>query len=240
MRLKYSGKNVLVLGGSCEIGLETTRLLSGCGLNVFPTFYSNGGKFKGVPGNVKPFFFDLGSEAALPGIAAGNYDYLVDLAHTDYEALIASAPDEAVEKYFKINVINRTKFLKAVTRKMLLRRFGRLVYVSSAAVRLPSEGQGYYAASKNAMESVYRQAGLELAGKGITSVCLRYCCLDGGRGKKFLERAALPPLTPAEAAGHIAFFLSDDSRGINAVSVTIDQGLPPHKRKLAPGRARKI
>lgn len=234
MCLRYSGKNVLILGGSSELGLETAKILSGRGLNVTSTFYSGKGKI-GRTG-VRPVFLDLGDEKTFSGVTAESCDYLVDLAHTDHESFVSAAADGEIEKYFRINVVNRTILLKRISRKMLLKRSGRLVYVSSAAVNLPAKGQGYYVSSKNAMESIYRQLGTELAEKGVTTVCLRYSCLDAGRGKRFLSDPPIPPLTPADAAEQIAYFLSDGARSINAVSVTIDQGLPSAKFKNPASR----
>lgn len=231
MCLKYSGKTALILGGSSELGLATAEVLSSRGLDVSATYYSNKKRLGARPGGVKPIFLDLGDKGTFPGVAAGSYDYVVDLAHTGEESLISSASDGGIEKYFSTNVVNRTILLKDISRKMLLRRFGRMVYVSSAAVNLPAEGQGYYVSAKNAVESIYRQLGLELVKKGVTAVCLRYSYLDGGRGKRFLENPPLPPPAPAEAAGQIAYFLSDGARSINAVSITIDQGLPSYKSK---------
>lgn len=235
MCLKYSGKTALILGGSSELGLATAKALSGRGLDVSATYYSNKNKFGTRPGKVKQVFLDLGDRKTFTGVTAGTYDYLVDLAHTSWESLISSASDVEIEKYFSANVVNRTLLLKAISRKMLLRRSGRLVYVSSAAVNLPAEGQGYYVSSKKAAESIYRQLGLELVKKGVTAVCLRYSYLDGGRGERYLENPPLPPLAPEEAAGQIAYFLSDGSRSMNAVSITIDQGLPFYKRKNREG-----
>ncbi|MBI4350409.1 MAG: SDR family oxidoreductase [Elusimicrobia bacterium] len=236
MCLKYTGRKVLILGGSSEIGLAAAKVLSGRGLEVFSTYYANQARLKAGAAKARPVYLDLGDIRTFSEVKAGSYDYLVDLAHTDRESLVLSAADSGIEEYFRTNVINRTILLKELGRKMLLRRFGRLVYVSSAALNLPSEGQGWYVSSKSAVESVYRQLGLELVKKGITTVCLRYSCLDGGRGKRFLEKPALPPIKPEEAAGQIAYFLSDGSRGINAVSITIDQGLPSYKRKSGGGR----
>jgi len=231
MSLKYKGEKVLILGGSSDIGLAAAKELSGRGLKVFSSYYSNKAKIKAGPGKVKPVYLDLGDVRTFSGVKAESYDYLVDLAHTDRESLVSSAADGEIDDYFRTNVINRTILLKEISRKMLLRRSGRMVYVSSAALNLPSEGQGFYVSSKSAVEGIYRQLGLELVKKGITTVCLRYSFLDGGRGKRFLQKPYLPPLTPEEAAGQLAYFLSDGSRSINATSITIDQGVPSYKRK---------
>lgn len=236
MCLKYSGKTVLILGGSSELGLETAKVLAARGLRVSATFYSGKGKIKARAGRVRPVFFDLGDRKTFPGVTAGTYDYLVDLAHTDHEAFVSSASDCEIERYFRANVVNRTILLKDISRKMLVRRSGRLVYVSSAAVNQPADGQGYYVSSKNAVESIYRQLGTELAKKGVSTLCLRYSCLDAGRGKRFLENPPIPPLGPAGVAGQIAYFLSDGSRSINAAAITIDQGLPSCKRGNRDGR----
>ena len=107
----------------------------------------------------------------------------------------------------------------------------------SAAVR-PNPGQGFYAAAKVASEALYRNLGLELGGRGITTVTLRPGYIDEGRGRAFLESrgdsalAKVPigrPLTSQEVAETILFYLSDSAGGVNATEISMDGGLTAGK-----------
>lgn len=139
-------------------------------------------------------------------------DYLVDLAQADHEGLLAAASEEGVRTYFESHVTNRLLLLKAVTRGMLYRGFGRLLHVSSAAAALPAPGQGFYAAAKRAAESCYLGLGLELGERGITSLSLRLGVVDAGRGGRFLDRQGLrkalagKTLTVEQVASTLLFY----------------------------------
>ena len=91
------------------------------------------------------------------------FDFLVDFAQGDYEALIAGADDEAVFLFYRKRRLP-PGLLKSVARGMLPRKRGRLIYVSSAAAERPAPGQGFYAAAKLASEALYRNSGLNREG----------------------------------------------------------------------------
>ena len=121
---------------------------------------------------------------------------------------------------------------------MLKKKRGRLVFVSSSAADRPNPGQGFYAASKLASEALYKNLGLELGGRGITTVTLRPGYVDAGRGKKYLqtrkeEVLRMVPIkraiTGAEVAETILFFLSDSAAGFNATEIALDGGLTAGK-----------
>ena len=50
---------------------------------------------------------------------------------------------------------------------MLLRRWGRIINVSSPSARMPLPGQANYAASKAGLEGFTRALSRDLAGKGV-------------------------------------------------------------------------
>jgi 3-oxoacyl-[acyl-carrier protein] reductase len=118
---------------------------------------------------------------------------------------------------------------------MLAKGFGRLLHVSSTAAALPAPGQGFYATAKNAAESLYLSMGLELGGRGLTSLNLRLGLVDAGRGRRFLDaqnrREALAPrvLSTDQAAKTLCFLLSDQALGLTCTTITMDAGLSAQK-----------
>ncbi|MFH2090840.1 MAG: SDR family oxidoreductase [Pseudomonadota bacterium] len=255
MRLIYSGKKVLVTGGSSEIGLCLADLLIKEGLFPVLTWKNEAGKNKikqaleKSSGLFETAWFDFSDPDSINDLfkeSKTDPDYLVDLAHTDYESLVASASNEKIESYFALNITARAKLVRAASRSMLKKRFGRLIFISSAAADCPAAGQGFYAASKLGCEAVYKSCGLELCSRGVTSLSIRPGYVDAGRGRAFFDGQQ------AQKTGHgkkvtsnsfcpvmisleelcetILFFLSDSARAFNGVSITMDHGLSSKKR----------
>ena len=238
MRTSFRGRTALVLGGGSDMGLALTALLLDEGLTVVPTHASDRGRqaiAERFPALASPRLVlgTGGVEALQPALDAG-VDYLVDLAQADLEALLPST-GSAAEEYLEAHVTGRLRMLRAVTRAMLPRRFGRLVFVSSTAAGVPAAGQGLYGASKRAGEGLYQSMGVELADRGITAVNLRLGLLDAGRGRSFLDagdrRADLSDrlVTLDQAASTLLFLLSDQALGLTCTTITMDAGLTAQK-----------
>ncbi|WP_180137095.1 SDR family NAD(P)-dependent oxidoreductase [Desulfoluna butyratoxydans] len=223
------------------MALSLIPFLAGAGLRPVSTFRSTEGEQKIRNAGGTPCAFALQNALEPDGFSTldalfqdGGPDYLVDFAHGNLESLVATADVAAVGRYMQENVTCRAALVKWASRRMMAGRFGRMLYVSSTAAALQNGGQGFYAASKQASESLYRGAGIELAKKGITSAILRPGYVSAGRGTDYLEthgdriRQRVPlgrAATPAEVAETLLFLLSDAARPINATVVTMDGGL---------------
>lgn len=247
MRLHYSGKRALILGGSCELALGLAKAVISNGLFPVMTHRGKQGRSRikealhGVNGQYACLTLDLSAPttSSLPDDQLGRgIDYLVDFVQGDLEGLVASADSDAVSSYFETNIANRARVIQQAARAMVARRKGRMVYVSSLAAERPNPGQGFYAAAKQASEALYRNLGLELAARGVTTVTLRPGYVDAGRGHRYLEKkadAALAqvPLGRAldtdEVVDTIMFLLSDSAVGFNATTLTMDGGLSAGK-----------
>lgn len=236
----------LILGGTCELALCLALKLIERGFLPVLSWRHDDGKGKidqalsALQGRYETVRVDLQdpvSFSALSPDEAPVFDFLVDFAQGDYEALIAAADEERIKDYFAVNVSARAILLKQLVRGMFLEKRGRLIYVSSSAAERPAQGQGFYAAAKLAAEALYRNCGLELAGKGITSVILRTGYIQAGRGRAFLENhpeaIRQVPLQRAleaeEVAETILFLLSPAAAGMNATTLTMDGGLSAGK-----------
>jgi 3-oxoacyl-[acyl-carrier protein] reductase len=244
---RFSGRRVLVTGGSCRLALCLADRLIAASLFPILTYRSEAGAKRitdflhGKEEHYRTVYFDLGREESLPAMLTGiqnDLDYLVDFAQGDLEAFIAAADEARIDDYFQENVAGRARLLKQVGRIMMGKKFGRLVYISSTAALRPNPGQGFYAAAKLASEALYRNLGLELAQRGITAITLRPGYVDAGRGEAFLQDAGkeilakIPirrALSREETAETILFLLSDGAAGFNAVELCLDGGMTAGK-----------
>ncbi|MGE4443167.1 MAG: SDR family NAD(P)-dependent oxidoreductase [Desulfomicrobium sp.] len=242
MNVTFQGKTALILGGSSAIGLALTELLRGEGLVAIPSHSSKDGRDRiqrrfpdlaaGIP------HLDLsgldGRTSRIPLLESG-VDYLVDLAQADHESYLAATGETDMDAYFQAHITGRLHLLKTVTRSMLARRFGRLLHVSSTAAALPAPGQGLYGAAKRAVEGLYQSFGLELGGRGISSVSLRLGLVDAGRGERFLDRngrrqgLAQKIVSVEQAASTLLFLLSDQALALTCTTITMDAGLTAQK-----------
>lgn len=243
MELFFSGTRALILGGSCEIGLALGGRLIAEGIHTLLTCRDASGQARiqerlaSRKDQYDAIQLDLKAPRETGGLDAHleqGVDYLVDLAQSDLEGLVPSVDGRTAGAYFDANISARAVVIQQVARSMLARRKGRLVYISSAAAGRPNPGQGFYAAAKQAAEALYRNLGLELAGRGVSTVILRPGYVDAGRGRRHLEhsgRQALAKvplgraLTIAEVVDTIMFLLCDSAAGFNAAVLTMDGGL---------------
>lgn len=246
MNHKYSGQRALLLGGSCRLALDVADGLISYGVRPTLCYRSDAGRdridtyLKGRSGHYRALYLDLGAvdHDLLGHTLDQGVDYLVDFAQTDLEGLVASVDSAETRHFFETNVSNRCDVIQRVARNMIGRRRGRMVYISSAAAGRSNPGQGFYAAAKCATEALYRSVGIEMAGRGITTVTLRPGYVDAGRGQRFLEKqgqaelAKVPlgrALTVSEVTDAVLFLLSDGAVGFNATVITMDGGLSSAK-----------
>ncbi len=246
MKLSFTGKNVLVTGGSCGIALALAPLLIEEGL--FPILCHRHGtgaakigeRLSPWAGQYATAFFDLARPEQMGELFSDHpgIDYLVDMAQGDYETLVASADPGRLARYMAENVAARAELVRLAARAMIRHRFGRMIFVSSAAAGMPGKGQGLYSSSKLAAEGIYRSAGLELASRGVTAMGLRPGYVASGRGDRFIEQQGqglvkkMPGgcfISAAEVASALVFFLSDTARHFNGVAITMDGGFTAGK-----------
>lgn len=200
---------VLILGGTCTLGLTLARRLLGAGLAVALTARDAAGEER-----VHHALECLGGDYAvlrpvtpesLPERCAATLGcaprHMVDLMHGRYESLLAAASPQEIDQWACDDIALRARCLRAVSRAMLAARAGRCVFVSSTAASLAAMGQGYYAAAKAAGEALYRSTGLELGRRGVTACTLRLGWLDAGRGAPFIARHGPPQDMTRETTG---------------------------------------
>lgn len=164
---EFNGKIAVVTGAGRGIGKAVTDVLAKSGAKVaaldiaFPNDDKN------------QFLVDVADSGAVnKTISAvenqlGEIDYLVNVAGILHVSSLLECSDEDWKHTFAVNTTGAFNVCRAVGRRMLPRRRGAIVAVSSNAATTPRIGMGAYAASKAATSQMLKCLGLELAQANI-------------------------------------------------------------------------
>ena len=178
--MKFSGKNVLVTGGSRGIGAEICKVLASFGLKVWINYRSNPkladdlkAQIEADGGNAAVVKFDATNEedfiAAINLIiqSDGELSYLVNNAGitNDKLALRMSVDDfnSVIDANLKSAFIGCKEALKVMSKK----RFGSVVNVASIVGEMGNAGQTNYAASKGGMIAMSKSFAKEGASRNV-------------------------------------------------------------------------
>jgi 3-oxoacyl-[acyl-carrier protein] reductase len=139
-------------------------------------------------------------------LKTGRVDTLVLNAGTLADGLVAGLTDEEMGQVYELNLWGTFRTLRAALRPMILQRSGQIIVVSSTAAQRPGIGQGAYASSKAALESLVRTTARETAARGIRVNGVAPGILAGGMATRILDEAteraaqAIPMRRPGEAS----------------------------------------
>ena len=97
----------------------------------------------------------------------GPVDILVNNAGLARDTHIALLGLPQWQQVMQVNLDGAYHCVRAVVRGMLLRRWGRIINVSSPSARMPLRGQSAYAASKAGLEGLTRALSRDLASRGV-------------------------------------------------------------------------
>ena len=97
----------------------------------------------------------------------GPIDILVTSAGITRDTLLGAATAEDFGDVLATNLLGTVHACREVARRMISRRTGSIVTLSSVAAQRPGRGQSNYAASKGAIEAFTRALAVELAPRRI-------------------------------------------------------------------------
>src|SRR5215212_5156280 len=203
---------VLITGATGYLGQALARGFGGAGAKLFLTGRNNAVLVELAKElSAQTFAVDLTEENAATSVVnrvieeAGRIDTLVINAGTLADGLVAGLTDDDLARVYEINVMAAFRMLRAALKPMILNRSGNIVVVSSTAAQRPGAGQGAYASSKAALESLVRTTARETAARGIRVNGVAPGILAGGMATRILDEAAgraaqaIPMGRPGEA-----------------------------------------
>ncbi len=227
----------LVTGGSRGIGYASAQALADAGHQVVIGSRSVPDH---LPDNITHVHLDVSNaesiEKAISEIEDrfGSIDILVANAGITKDALLLRMSDHDLESVIQANLIGSILLARRVTRGMMKKRFGRIIFMSSVVATIGSAGQINYSASKAGLIGAARSLTREIGSRGITTNVIAPGFIETSMTSGLPEdtRNQILQSIPSgrygqveEVAGVVVFLASAESSYISGAIIPVDGGL---------------
>lgn len=232
--MNFTGKNILVVGGSTGIGLSLVNLLLQNGAKVYNISRMAGNEWTGPVGHIGLDI--LGDLTTLPSALPEQLHGLVySVGSINLKPFSRLSEDDFLNDY-KLNVLGAVKVIQQSLKSLKAAQGASVVLISSVAAKT---GMGFHSsisAAKGAVEGMALALAAEFVPHKITVNVVAPSLTDTPMAGNLLSTpekkeasAKRHPLgrygTPNDISSAIAFLLSDDSSWMTGQVIGIDGGL---------------
>ena len=162
--------------------------------------------------------------------ALGTLGVLVCNAGITRDTLLGASTPADFTDVLAVNLHGVASCCRAASIRMMAKRAGAIVTLSSVAAQRPGRGQSNYAASKGAVEAFTRSLAVELASRNVTVNAVAPGLVEtemtDGVGEALLESVpARRAGTPEEVAACVRFLAGEQAGYVTGTTLTVDGGM---------------
>lgn len=243
MRIDLSGRTAVVTGSTRGIGHAIAQTLAGAGARVAVVGRdrARAEEAANIVGNgAQGFACDVSDPASVTALieevekAFGSIDILVNNAGLTRDNLLMRIKDDDWDAVLDANLRGAFVAIRAASRGMMKRRWGRIINIASVVGLVGNKGQANYAASKAGLIGLTKSVAKELASRNILTNAIAPGFIETDMTAAMTAEArtglsAQIPLerlgTPADIAGMVAFLASDHASYITGQVLVVDGGM---------------
>jgi len=243
MMFDLSGKTALVTGATGAIGGAIARALHGQGaiVAISGTRAEQLDKLAAeLKDRVHILPCDLADKDAVEALVPSaeekmqKLDILVANAGVNRDNLFVQLKDEDWDKVIAVNLTATFRLTRAAVTRMMRRRWGRVIGISSVVGFTGNPGQGNYTASKAGMVGMMKSVAAEYAKRNVTANCIApgivaSAMIDRLNDKQREAIMARVPAgrlgTPADVAAATVYLTSEEAGYVTGQTIHVNGGM---------------
>ena len=232
----FNNRKLLVTGGAGSIGGSICNYFKDNGCEEIFSTTTNLNKVKPDQNyiNFKELNLDNIENSNLVDLFDFDIDFLVLNAGLNKDNISLRMSLDDWNSVINVNLNSSFHLLKHFVKKMVKRRFGRVVFISSVVAYTGNPGQVNYTASKSAISGLVKSLALELSTRNITvnSVAPGFIRsnmtdrLNDEQKNAILDRIPMKKLgDPNDIAKAVGFLCSENANYITGQTLHVNGGL---------------
>jgi len=244
--MTLEGKRALVTGGGQGIGRAIALRLASLGASVAVVDLNGDGanavaaEIEREGGTAHGYELNVADPEQVDRVFSevceemGGIDILVNNAGVTRDCLTMRMTQADWDLVLAVNLTGAFNCIRAVSRRMMSQRYGRIISISSVVGRIGNAGQANYAASKAGLIALTKSVAKELGKRGVTANAIAPGYIETPMTESlpekaredFASRIALGRLgTPEDVANVVAFLASDDGDYVTGQTINVDGGM---------------
>ena len=232
----FKDRKLLVTGGAGSIGSSICNYFKDNGCEEIFSTTTNLNKVKPDQNYIKFKELNLDNieNSNLEDLFDFDIDFLILNAGLNKDNIFLRMSSDDWNSVINVNLNSSFHLLKHFVKKMVKRRFGRVVFISSVVAYTGNPGQVNYTASKSAISGLVKSLALELSTRNITvnSVAPGFIRsnmtdrLNDEQKNAILDRIPMKKLgDPNDIAKAVGFLCSENADYITGQTLHVNGGL---------------